>query len=316
MDMRTFVESYLGEPRSRGNKWWSWHCQVNRPDSNPSLKVESNGFKCFSCGAYATREGKSAPEAVFLVKELGWSWHAAFTTLGSLRERPVRPQPRGIVVGVLPPSVEWRKVFGERVQLAQWVLDDGRFDAGLAFLLGRKYKEATWVHFGVGYSPAWREMSEFDTWLAEGVVFPALVNVQLWSVEVRCLSGSGLKYHRPKGGTEPTPFGVSQLAGKDTLVICEGALDAMAAWQVCEGEVDVIGLRGAANSLGVWEQFLPHPRKILALDADDAGDTCAERLLLSHPTWERRRPPEGRDLGDMLKEGTLSRSWLLQEVKL
>jgi hypothetical protein len=314
MDMRTFVESYLGEPRSRGNKWWSWHCQVNRPDSKPSLKVEPNGFKCFSCGAYGTREGKSAPEAVFLVKEMGWSWHAAFTTLGSLRERPVRPQPRGIVVGVLPPSVEWREVF-----LALWrkAVEDLRLGTkGYGHLWHRGLHSDTCNRFGVGYSHEWQRVEQFDTWLAEGIVFPAFVRNRLWSLEVRCLSRTGPKYHRPKSGTEPTPFGIDQVAGKDTLIICEGAFDALAAWQVCEWEVDVIGLRGAANSLGVWEQFLPHPRKILALDADKAGDECAERLLLSHPTWERRRPPDGQDLGDMLKEGTLSRSWLLQEVRL
>ena len=162
----------------------------------------------------------------------------------------------------------------------------------------------------------WHEVKQFDTWLAPGVVYPTFVQDQLYSLEVRVNDGQP-KYHRPKGGSEPTPFGVWQLQGREVLVICEGAPDALAAWQVCGGEVDVLGLRGASNTLRLWEQYLCHERVLVATDADKAGDDVAEKLLSRYPTWERRRPPEGMDLGDMLREGILSREWLLEgEAKL
>jgi hypothetical protein len=309
MDMRQFVEGYLGPPKSRGNKWWTWHCQVNRPDRHPSLKVEPNGFKCFSCGAYASREeGRPAPEVSFLVKEMGWNWQAAERAIGDYQERGPRPEPKSIPLGMLPPSVEWRRLFGQEARMAEDRLM-GLPRVAVRELVGRGLGQLTWQRFGVGYSPEWVRVEQFDTWLAEGIVFSAIVNNQLWSLEVRVMSGD-LKYHRPKGGSEPVPFGLNQLVGKDTLIICEGAFDALAAWQVCHGEVDVVALRGAANELGWWERYLEHPRKILALDADKAGDEAAERIMRRHPTWERRRPPEGMDLGDMLKEGLLTKEWL------
>ena len=169
----------------------------------------------------------------------------------------------------------------------------------------------TCAHFGVGYNRSWLRAERYDTWLAEGLVFPAFVEDKLWSLEVRVTSETGPKYHRPKGGSEPTPFGIDNLQDREVLIVTEGAIDALVAWQVCGGEVDVFGLRGAGNTLRAWESYLCYPRVIVCTDADKAGDDVADKLTLHYPTWERRRPTDGMDLGDMLKAGTLSKSWLL-----
>lgn len=313
-DMRLFVASYLGEPSKTGNKWWTWHCQVNSPDKKPSLMVEQSGFKCFSCGAYGGERSTMPVEAVFLRDEMGYSWAAVWADLeGIAPRRREQGQAVAIEVGLLPPHERWRQFFSVLLARCQRELWFNRRSLGRRFVAGRGLSLRTCEHFGVGYSRFWLRVTEYDTWLAEGLVFPAYVDDKLWSLEVRVTSESGPKYHRPKGGSEPTPFGVDQLEGKDILIVAEGAIDALVAWQVCGGEVDVIGLRGAGNTLRAWEQYLCYSRVIVAIDANKAGDDCAAKLLLHYPSWERRRPPEGMDLGDMLKAGTLSISWLLGE---
>lgn len=311
-DMRVWVSYRLGPPKATGGFWWTYHCQVNRPDKNPSLKVEPNGFKCFSCDAYGRREpGYPPPEVTFLVKELGYSWAMAWQEYegGEVLERPSLPAPKWRVEAKpKSPSLEWRAMFEELWEIRRNGLELSGKHRG--YLLDRGLEEATWQHFGLGCNYDWVRVEEFDTWLAPGIIIPATVDNRLWSLEVRVLGGD-LKYHRPKGVSEPTPFGLSQLARDDVLIVCEGAFDAMAAWQVCEGRADVLALRGASNSLRHWENYLCYERVILALDADKAGDAAAERLSARYPSWERRRPPEGMDLGDMLKKGELTERWLL-----
>lgn len=313
MDMRLFVSRYLGEPSKTGGKWWTWHCQINSPDKNPSLKVEANGFKCYSCGAYGGDRSTMSPEAIFLRDELGYSWPAVWADLGAdqFPKRYRRERVTYIEVGLLPPHEHWRQFFSGALAACQRALWFDRRSLGRKFVARRGLSLRICEHFGVGYSCSWLRVEKYDTWLAEGLVFPAFVGGKLWSVEVRVTSATGPKYHRPKGGSEPTPFGIDNLQGRDVLVVTEGAIDALAASQVCDGEVDVLGLRGAANTLRAWEQYLCYPRVIVCTDADDAGDGIASKLLLRYPTWERRRPPEGLDLGDMLKSNQLTKGWLL-----
>lgn len=302
-DMRLFVQSFLGEPAKRGQKWWTWHCQVNKPDKDPSLKVESQGFKCFSCGA----GGKSYH---FLVKEMGYSSEAARLELGGERSHRRRPDVT-YVVGVSPPSPEWRRVFGQHLARSQKELSKVE-----SYLASRGIVMETAAHFGLGYVPVWFPVEDFQTWLAPGVVIPAFagqVIPLLWSLEVRVLDGGPLKYHRPKGVSEPVPFGLTQLQDRDTLVIVEGSFDALSVWQVARDEVDVLALRGAHNSLRFWQGYLAgYRRVVVATDADRAGDRIAQDLKAQHPTWGRCRPLDGTDLNDMLKGGKLTAAWLLK----
>lgn len=316
-DMREFVARYLGEPAKTGPKWWTWHCQINQPDRRPSLKVEANGFKCFSCGAWGSRQSKMVPEVAFLHDEFGYSWKTAWADVEAEQfpTRYRREHAPCIEIGLLPPREQWRQVFFEALARCQVELWFGYREGsiGRRLVARRGLSMRTCEHFGVGYNCSWLRVEEYDTWLAEGLVFPAYVEGKLWSLEVRVTSETGPKYHRPKGGSEPTPFGIDTLSDKDVLVITEGAIDALVAWQVCGGEIDVLGLRGASNTLRAWEGYLCYPRVIVCTDADEAGDAIADKLLLCYPTWERRRPPEGLDLGDMLKSNQLVKGWLLGE---
>lgn len=305
-DMRLFVQSILGPPVKQGHKWWVWHCQVNKPDKNPSLKVESQGFKCFSCGA-------GGYPYHFLVKEMGYRPEAARLEVGG---KPKKYRSRPDVqydVGPSPPSLEWRQTLSKILQNSQVLLPQA--ERYLAW--GRCIKMETAAHFGLGYCPQWFPITVGDlrTWLAPGVVIPAFVGGTLWSVEVRVLGKESLKYHRPKGVSEPVPFGLAHLQGKDTLVVVEGSLDALSVWQVAGDDVDVLALRGAHNSLRFWMGYLAgYRRVIVATDANQAGDRIAQDLKALHPTWERRWPVGGAsDLNDMLRAGTLLKGWLIGE---
>jgi len=299
--MRLFVQSILGPPVKQGPKWWVWHCQVNRPDKRPSLKVEANGFHCFSCGT----GGKPFH---FLVKEMGYSKEAANVELGHEWQPGSRRRPDARYnVGPSPPSSSWRKTFTKLLNLCQV-----RLHVASNYLYWRGITFGTADHFGLGYNSKWLEVPDFQTWLAPGIVIPAYAGGLLWSIEVRVLDESSLKYHRPKGVSEPVPFGLSQLQGRDTLVIAEGSFDAMVAWQVVGIEADVLALRGAHNSLRYWKGYLAgYRRVIVATDADKAGDEIAQDLRAMFPSWERRRPYDGMDLNGMLKQQILTKDWLL-----
>lgn len=303
--MRLFVQSILGQPVKQGQKWWTWHCQINKPDRRPSLKVESQGFKCFSCGA-------GGYPYHFLMREMGYSSEAAKLEVGG-RSKVWRRRPDvQYDVGPSPPSPEWRQTLSKILGNSQDLL--GRAEK---YLVGRRgIAMETAVHFGLGYSPVWFPIGDFQTWLAPGIVIPAFagqVIPLLWSLEVRVLDGGPLKYHRPKGVSEPVPFGLAQLQDKDTLVIVEGSFDALSVWQIASDEVDVLALRGTHNSLRFWRGYLAgYRRVIVATDADQAGDRIAQDLRAQHLTWERCRPLDGADLNDMLKEGKLTATWLLK----
>ena len=302
-DMRLLVQSYLGEPAKGGGRtWWYWHCQVNRPDKRPSLSVSAKGFHCFSCGA------KGGPWH-FLTLEMGYGSEAADLELGHDRVPRAYRRPRFVryMVGPSPPMVEWRQVFGRLLARSQAEVRKAE-----KYLTWRGITMETARHFGLGYNSEWQEMAQFETWLAPGVVIPAYAGGLLWSLEVRVLDEGPLKYHRPKGVSEPVPFGLARLQGRDALVVTEGSFDAMCVWQVAGDELDVLALRGAHNSLRFWEGYLVgYHRVIVATDADRAGDEVAQDLRAAFPSWERRRPPDGMDLNQMLRAGKLSKGWLL-----
>lgn len=114
--------------------------------------------------------------------------------------------------------------------------------------------------------------------------------------------GSKAKYRSPKGvpGSIYMPRGHIPL--NTPLVICEGEKDALALETV---SVAALGVPGAQwlRSSPTWQKLLRRlPIRLVVGDGDDAG-----REMVSD--WGGAVTPEGRDLCDLLVEGSLT-EWL------
>lgn len=111
---------------------------------------------------------------------------------------------------------------------------------------------------------------------------------------------------------KPLPlFGSHALASDlaSLVIIVEGELDVISAWQVGYEAGVVSGTAGAdtfSNRDDWLDQLEPYAGFVLAFDADEAGDRGAAALAekLGKDRCSRARMPEGnKDLGDCLKNG-------------
>jgi hypothetical protein len=183
-------------------------------------------------------------------------------------------------------------------------------------------------HFGLGYNPAclydrsvscWGLVADKAVYLSRGIVIPCALDGRLWYVQVRrplesqpllaYLGGEppawrpGAKYMALKGSAGKALFGGDDLAGKETLLFCEGEFDLMLAWQALRHRVDVVTLGGASKGNrglpGCWRLRLLHYRTILAAyDADSAGQAGAAALARQFAARRvvRAAVPTGGDL--------------------
>ena len=184
------------------------------------------------------------------------------------------------------------------------------------FLRSRGISETTARHYGLGWS---RERG--------AIAFPYS------DVEGRV---SGIKYRYPDGfkasetGSHYGLFGVSDVIGKSTVIICEGESDTLAMHSRLHGpeselrsetplrdngmelaHTGVCGTSGASVSDTQWSRFSVHlffaRRVFLAYDADEAGDKCAETAMqVLGDKCRRARPTRGKDVSEhFLAGGTL-----------
>lgn len=103
------------------------------------------------------------------------------------------------------------------------------------------------------------------------------------------------KYVYPKhADVSKCLFGYERMTGANDLVITEGALDAIAFWEVGIPAVGQYGIMLRHHQIEMLRRLAP-TRIILAYDADDEGRTSARRTLWGH--WRRGtfRPPPDLD---------------------
>jgi len=216
-------------------------------------------------------------------------------------------------VPVAPPS-EWRGYFGDlhaRSVSTLAILHD--LHPIRVEIASRGITDRTLQHYQVGWNQEWIWSDRFKDWLAGGLVFPAFVDGDLWSLSVRTETGEP-KYLHTKSGSE-CPFGIDQLTGKDTLFICEGEFDHLTAWEAVGDVADVIGRRGTGGPLEWWYQdrLWRYKRIIKVMDGDQAGRDASARLAVRWPSWEDRCPPVyADDLGKLAKRGFSIRPFLLE----
>lgn len=127
------------------------------------------------------------------------------------------------------------------------------------------------------------------------------------AIQVRQIVG---KDFRMVGPSNAGVFGdPRRLAEAETVVLCEGLSDSLAAAVALKGEPSMLtlGVPGVKASAGFLQLALAGKRVVVASDADQAGDEFAREII---PLLEKRkarpvraRPAKAKDLAEMLSAG-------------
>jgi DNA primase len=230
------------------------------------------------------------------------------TGLVGMRTR-VRPTARQ---ASLPNSTQpaWQQAAQALVQAAEATLaDEVAGAAARAYLAQRGLCPATWQTWRMGYCLAWQPVRR--------EALPAITlpwfgtDGALQAVQYRYFGPGIAKHERfgQKAGGQRLLFGLPLLAGRSTLIIIEGELNAISCWQVAQSWADVlsIGSQENARQAGVQEALmhtaLPYRQVIVWLDererALDLGDLIAP--FNGTAVWSE----DGQDANDLLQRGLL-----------
>lgn len=308
VNMQDVVERMIGYPAvKRSGRWSFWPCPVHK-ETDPSFGVRDDHAHCFGCQWHGT--------AKWFLRDVGrMTWEEIDRYLGNDYLPDVVPHKPSVQLDVPhAPSSEWQQFFGDlhlRSVDTLSILHD--LHPIRHEIESRGISRQALKHFQIGWNQEWIWLEEFEDWLAGGLVFPAIVDDQLWSLNVRTETGRP-KYLRTKSGSE-SPFGLERVTGQDTLIVCEGEFDVLTAWSAVRDVADIIGRRGTGAPLEWWykDRLWRYKRIIKVMDGDGAGRHASDKLAERWPSWEDRCPPvKVDDLGKMAKAGFSIRSFLLE----
>lgn len=346
-DLISLVESDLGPGRKHG-RWVLWHCPFHA-DHTPSLAV-TNGdgnrgpyWQCFaaSCGKHGGVKG-------WLVDYRGLSPEAAHKMLsqGKIeRSQGATCTNTHIAPPDTPPGSAWQERAWEIVQHAQaalwgeagqepvsWEDRDPRSGgkelhtlSALDWLKERGFTEDTLRIWHIGYVPmTWCDPPEKwgvrgkAVWISQGILIPSMLADQVWYLKIRRPNGHP-KYIQVRH-SQPALYMAQTLEFHESVVFCEGELDALLLWQEAGDLTAVVTLGSAGTSLSTitWGFHLLNTRtRYLAYDADEAGETGGGKLawLNTQRLEIPRLRPFDKDLTDYYRSGGSLRSWMQAIMK-
>jgi DNA primase len=268
------IEELLGQ-RTRGSGVnGSYFCPFHE-ERTPSFSIhlEEGLWYCFGCG----RKGNLAR----LYRELGQELTEEQRHDLLIRSVYREPEP---ISNFAPLANAHRRAFKGPAGQALWQ----------SFARVRPISLAAADHFGLGYSDKKGALA-FPYWNDDGTVT---------AIKYRHRDGS----KSSEGGSKRSLYGVSDIVGAATVLVCEGESDTLAAWSRTN-KATVCGSPGAGVSEKTWANwgldFLFARQIYVAFDADEAGDAGAETAMrvLGGERCIRMRPTRGKDLSEHLING-------------
>ena len=205
----------------------------------------------------------------------------------------------------------WQQTAQRLVQEAEACLaDDIAGAAARAYLTGRRLQTATWQAWRLGFHLAWHPVRRAALPAITLPWFGADGTIQ--AVQYRYFGPGIAKHDRfgQKAGGQRVLFGLPQLAGRETLIITEGELNAISCWQIAAAWADVLSvgsqenLRQARVSEALQSAALPYRRVIAWLDERELALAIADRIAPFNGTavWSEN----GLDANDLLQRGLLA----------
>jgi len=201
---------------------------------------------------------------------------------------------------------DWQVEAKDSVTQAVAVLDADAGKPGRDYLEGRGIHRDTWEAFGLGYDPAkWHSGWERK---AGAVVMPWVIGDKYTAIKYRFPEAKDKPDRfRAKGGGEQSLFGTRLIgAHRDSLILCEGELNAMSLWQALRdlgrGDVDVVSF-GSESGVGDPAKKLATKYRRVIVWADKAGIARdAAHAMGAHGV----KSPRGQDANDLLQAGVLA----------
>ncbi len=202
---------------------------------------------------------------------------------------------------------------------ARWALAAPEGEPARAYLAGRGLEPLAWQAWRLGFRRAWHTVQKAE--------LPALTlpwhapTGEIQAVQYRFCAPDLGKRDRfgQKPGGERRLFGLPLLAGRDTLLLCEGELNAVSLWQVAHPWADVLsfGSQDAAAFLAdskplsvrqaqllatLQKLAVPYRQVLIWADEEPRALAAAERFgAKGAALWS-----DGGDANDWLQAGLLA----------
>lgn len=285
---------------------------------------EGDWWLCRHCSPGKYRDG-----IAFVMKWQGLDFAGALAVLGEGKmnspiikpNEKTRPQP-----GEDPPDDDWQTPVLLAGEQAAHYLQGNQSDAAAVrdYLINKRgLTPETIFNQMLGYNPTWKQIEE-KYWMAPGITIPAMIDGQLWYVQVRTTAkareeveqrGHDLaKYQAVTGSRLKALFRADTLLNAHTAIVVEGEFDAMLLGQFVPKGVAVVTMGSARTLPGTpFLKYFAHIRRLfLTLDNDEAGvkGLTAWRELLK---WAQPIPPlpDGvKDISDFWRAGGNLRTWI------
>ena len=211
------------------------------------------------------------------------------------------------------------RVFVECCEQLLWTPDGAQ---ALDYLHRRGLQDDTIQAARVGYHPTERwenpepwglEPEHTKIHLLQGIVFPWFVRSELWRVVFRRDDDHIPKdeRYRPIAGGGNTFYQVDTLRPNAPAMIVEGVLDALA---VLQEAGDLIAVVAAGTTSGRLERWIGRldlaSTALIALDADQVGDTASDWWLKALGSRAMRWRPFWDDPAAMLQDGADLHTWV------
>ena len=235
------------------------------------------------------------------------------------------PRPPTTSEASTPGHSPWRgwqaqaRAFVERCEQILWTPAGAQ---ALDYLHRRGLQDDTIQAARLGYHPTerWEDPEPWGLgpehkkiYLLQGIVFPWYVGSELWRVLFR-REGDDIpkdERYRPIAGGGNTFYQVDTLRPNAPAMIVEGVLDALAVWQEAGDLIAVVAAGTTSGRLERWIGRLDLASTVLiALDADQAGDTASDWWLKALGPQARRWRPFWDDPAAMLQGGADLRTWV------
>ncbi len=270
------------------------------------------GFMCRYCWPAEEKGWGDSIDYLRHFKQL--SYQAAREELG-IQEKTYAPSPTSMTHNTAPIKT-WQETGRALCHAAQQCLWSRRGEAGLAYLHGRGFTDATIREAMLGYCPGLSMAGE--QWgiqtkqlvIPKGIVIPWYSGGQLWKITLRLGKSADHRYEQVLGSQECL-YNADSISSDKITVLYEGAFDALSGQQVAPefAHVATDDTRKCHQARWIARLCLAS-RVLVAYDAEESGDIGASFWTRTLPHASRWRP-WAKDANVMLEQGLDLLEWLV-----
>ena len=212
-------------------------------------------------------------------------------------------------------STAWQSSAWSFVRGAQRRLNSAEGQTGQNYLLGRSILPTTWQTWGLGLARPWHPLRRQHL---PAITLPWQQEQRLCAVQYRFIEPGQDKSERfcQRKGGQRLLFGTQNLAGRETLLLVEGELNALSLWQVVGDRIDVLscGPQGNIVRSSVLKQIVAlaarYQRMVVWTDDEHVARQAVSQLqatglaaaTFAHAIWS----PQGLDANDLLQRDLLT----------